>query len=98
MLSKKSGQTIFQQLCNLCNGSISPNNISALSDIELHSVGISNAKVPYIRSLTDVMQSFKIDLSLFPSMPELDSKNVFDVYAKPNEHTSSGRWSFFTII
>ncbi|MBK4210367.1 DNA-3-methyladenine glycosylase family protein [Bacillus licheniformis] len=63
MLSIKAGQKIFGRLEELCNGSITPDSISKLSDEEIRSTGTSNAKVTYIRSLTNAVVYKDIDFS-----------------------------------
>ena len=52
MLSIKAGAKIYNRLSDLCNGHISPESISRLSDDEIRSTGTSNSKVQYIKGLT----------------------------------------------
>ena len=55
MLSVKAGQAIFKRLEDLCNGDVSPEQISLLSDEQIRSIGTSSSKVKCIRSLTDAI-------------------------------------------
>lgn len=57
MLSAKTGTTIFERLSALCNNHIMPEIITALSDEEIKSIGTSNAKVTYIRSVTEAVNA-----------------------------------------
>lgn len=53
MLSVKAGRRIFNRLEDLCNGEVTPERISVLSDEQIRSTGTSNAKVEYIRNITE---------------------------------------------
>lgn len=55
MLSIQAGRKIYANLEELCKWKITPETISALSDSEIKSIGTSNAKVTYIRSVTDAL-------------------------------------------
>ena len=57
MLSISVTDIIFERLKSLCDGSISPETIEGLSNEQIKSIGISNAKVSYIRNLTDMVVS-----------------------------------------
>lgn len=70
MLSIKAGQKIYGRLEELCDGWITPDSISKLSDEEIRSIGTSNAKVTYIRSLTEAVINNNIDF--------LEHKNLTD--------------------
>lgn len=52
MMSIKAGQAIYRRLETLCDGSITPDIISRLSDEAIRNCGTSNAKVSFIRELT----------------------------------------------
>ena len=55
MLSIQSGRKIYANLEALCKGKITPEIISTLTDNEIKNIGTSNAKVSYIRSITDAV-------------------------------------------
>ena len=55
MLSIKVAQKIYERLEVLCEGVITPDRISQLSDEEIHNAGTSNAKVEYIRNITSAV-------------------------------------------
>ena len=73
MLSKRSGAIIYSRLQNLCDHQITPYSISILSEADLYSVGISRRKASYIKSLAEDVISSKIDLTLLPSMSDIDA-------------------------
>lgn len=62
MLSIKAGQSIFLRLEGLCNGTVCPVAIMQLTDEEIRSTGTSNAKVTYIRCLTEAVVSGALNL------------------------------------
>lgn len=70
MLSVKAGQKIFSRLETLCAGEITPDNISALTDEQIRGTGTSNAKVEYIRNLTDALESDALSFSKLSEMPD----------------------------
>ena len=53
MMSIKAGQAIFSRLEDKCGGHVTPEAITKLSDQDIRSCGTANAKVKYIRGLTD---------------------------------------------
>jgi len=55
MLSVKAGAKIYGRLEELCDGAITPDTVSSLSDEQLKSIGTSSAKVSYIRNLTNAV-------------------------------------------
>lgn len=57
MLSVKAGARIYKRLEESCHGTICPETIDCLSDEEIRSAGMSNAKVEYIRILTDAVKT-----------------------------------------
>lgn len=57
MLSIKAGKRIYNRLENLCNGHLTPESISGLTDDEIRSTGTSTAKVTYIRNVTNAVLS-----------------------------------------
>ena len=61
MLSVKAGQKIYERLEGLCDGTVTPERIDALSDNLIRSTGTSSAKVQYIRNITTAAQSGLLD-------------------------------------
>lgn len=62
MLSIKAGRQIYERLEALCSCRITPQRVSELSDATIRSTGTSNAKVSYIRNITDAVLSGDICL------------------------------------
>lgn len=73
MLSVKAGQKIFSRLEELCAGEINPDNISALTDEQIRGTGTSNAKVEYIRNLTNALEEGTLS---FSQLSEMSDKEV----------------------
>lgn len=63
MLSVKAGRKIYSRLEELCGEEISPARISALTDEQIRSTGTSNAKVEYIRNITNAVTNGTLDFS-----------------------------------
>lgn len=72
MMSIKAGQKIYERLEDLCNGNVSPESINALSDDMIRSCGTSNAKVAFIRNLTDSVLSGQLDFEALHTMSDED--------------------------
>lgn len=70
MLSNKVRDVIYGRLLDLCPEGITEKTISALSDEDIRRIGISNAKVRYIRSFTETMTQRKIDFDAFSQMKD----------------------------
>ena len=51
MLSIKAGKKIYERLVDLCNDDVTPFKMNQLSDEQIKSIGTSNSKVRYIRSM-----------------------------------------------
>ena len=68
MLSNKVRDVIYGRLLVLCKDHLTAETISGLSDEEIRGIGISNAKVRYIRSFTEAMR--QIDFDTFPQMED----------------------------
>lgn len=62
MLANKVSRKMYERLVVLCNGHITPESISALTDEAIRSIGTSKQKTEYIRYLTEAVQHQKIDL------------------------------------
>lgn len=73
MLSIKAGRKIYERLERLCGGRITPQSVSELSDEAIRSTGTSNAKVSYIRNITDAVLSGYI---CFDELRELSDEAV----------------------
>lgn len=72
MLSVKAGQKIFARLEELCTGNVNPDSISALTDEQIRSTGTSNAKVEYIRNLTNALESDTLSFDRLSTLPDRD--------------------------
>lgn len=79
MLSVKAGQKIFARLEELCAGDVNPDNVSALTDEQIRSTGTSNAKVEYIRNLTNALESGSLS---FDKLNEMTDKDVIHEMTK----------------
>ena len=73
MLSIKAGEKIYQRLVDLCDGDISVEAINSLSDEQIRSIGTSNAKVTYIRSLSEHVSMGKLDFEELRAIPKKDA-------------------------
>lgn len=71
MLSIKAGAKIYGRLEELCDGNITPENVTALSDETLKSIGTSNAKVSYIKGVTTAILSGKLNLGKLEYMDDI---------------------------
>lgn len=87
MLSIKAGNLIYSRLLDLCNGSITPKNINALSDEQIKSIGTATSKVTYIRSITNEVLNGSLDFKMLQSM---DDSTVF---AKLTSIKGIGKWT-----
>ena len=72
MLSVKAGQKIFLRLEELCAGEINPEKIAQLTDEQIRSTGTSNAKVEYIRNLTNALESGSLSFDKLPGMSDTE--------------------------
>ena len=73
MLSVKVDQKIYGRLDDLCGGDISQNTIHCLTDEQIRSTGTSNAKVGYIRNITDAIKDGTLD---FERLKQLSDREV----------------------
>lgn len=87
MLSKKAGEKIFSRLADLCGGMVSAESVNNLSDEAIKSIGTSNTKVSYIRSITEAVLSGQID---FNSLEKQSDAYVFKVLTSIR---GIGRWT-----
>ena len=72
MLSVKAGQKIFLRLEELCAGEINPDKIAQLTDEQIRSTGTSNAKVEYIRNLTNALESGSLSFDKLIEMSDTE--------------------------
>lgn len=70
MLSIKAGKKIFERLQTLCGGQITPNVIGQLTDEQIRSAGISNAKVGFIRNITRAVQENALNFDKLANQPD----------------------------
>ena len=70
MLSNKVRDVIYGRLIDRCGGEVRMETVGRLSDEEIRSIGISGAKVRYIRRFTESMKSGEIDFAGFSQMSD----------------------------
>lgn len=70
MMSIKAGQKIYNRLDILCNGNVTPDAISKLTDEQIRSTGTSNAKVSYIRNVTNAVGTGQLDFMVLSIAPD----------------------------
>lgn len=70
MLSVKAGRKIYGRLEELCDGEITPERITALSDDEIRGTGTSNVKVEYIRNVTNAILDGTLDFNKLTDLPD----------------------------
>lgn len=87
MLSIKTGYKIYGNLLALCDGIIIPKKISVLTDQQIKSIGTSNAKVDYIKSITASVLAGDIDL------PALQTKADMEVIKELTKLRGVGIWT-----
>ena len=75
MLSVKAANVIYSRLVSLCDGKLTAEAISRLSDAEIKSVGTANSKVQFIRSITDVVRQ---NDNFFYELEALPDEDVFN--------------------
>ncbi|KRM86973.1 DNA-3-methyladenine glycosylase family protein [Lacticaseibacillus thailandensis] len=72
MLSNKVAAVFSRRLAALVAGPVTPGAIHQLTDAQLLSIGISRAKVRYIRALTDAVVNHTIDFDQYPDMSDTE--------------------------
>lgn len=87
MLSVKAGQKIYGRLEELCGEEISSARISALTDEQIRSTGTSNAKVEYIRNITNAVTNGTLD---FSAMRQFSDEEVI---ASLTKIRGIGKWT-----
>lgn len=70
MLSNKVAAVLTSRLQKLCNGSLTPSAMTALNDAQIHGIGLSRAKVVYIRHLTTAVTAGLIDFTRYPQLTD----------------------------
>lgn len=79
MLSAKAGQKIYNRLEELCGGVVSLDRICALTDEQIRGTGTSNAKVEYIRNITNAITYGTLDLE---KLKQLSDEEVITALTK----------------
>lgn len=82
MLSVKAGQKIYNRLEKLCGEEISPDRICALTDEQIRGTGMSNAKVEYIRNITNAITNGTLDLE---ALKRLSDEEIIAILTKSEE-------------
>ena len=72
MLSAKVGKIIYLRLEKKCEGKVTSQSISNLSNENIREIGTSLAKVQYIRNLTEEITSKNLDLEQLKTMCDND--------------------------
>lgn len=72
MLSVKTGNIIFCRLVNLCDGEITPLQVSKLTNEQIKSTGAASSKVSYIRNITDAVLNGDLDFNSLKAMKDPD--------------------------
>ena len=70
MLSVKAADAITERLTDICNGYITAEAVSSLSDDEIRSSGMSRTKIGYIRSLASSIQNGEICFRELAELPD----------------------------
>jgi DNA-3-methyladenine glycosylase II len=85
-LAGKAASTIFGRFENLV-GSVTPKNVLLLEDQKLRDVGLSWAKVSYVKDLAAKVESKEVSLSHLETLDRsLDRRDVFVIYTPQREH------------
>ena len=87
MLSVKAGAKIFSRLVDLCDGNITVESVTKLTDEQIKSTGTSNSKVNYIRCVTEAVATETLNLS------ELERLSDEAVYRKLISIRGIGSWT-----
>lgn len=87
MLSIKAGAKIYSRLEQLCAGDITPEKIHLLTDDEIRGTGTSNAKVEYIRNLTNAVLGGSL------SFDKLKTLSDTEVIAELTKLRGIGKWT-----
>lgn len=70
MISTRAAAKIYARLEALCGGSVTVERISALSDSQIRSIGLSGRKVQTIRCLTEAVRDGTLDPAALPALPD----------------------------
>ena len=68
----KPSKRFFSRLEKLCTGDVNPDTITALTNEQIRSSGTSNAKVGYIRNLTNALESDALSFDNLKEMSDID--------------------------
>lgn len=79
MLSVKAGHKIYSRLEELCGGYVSPDRICSLTDEQIRSTGTSNAKIEYIRNVTNAITGGTLN---FEAMQQLSDNEIIATLTK----------------
>lgn len=87
MLSVKAGAKIYSRFSDICNGQVTPEIVSKLSDEALRSTGTSQNKISYIRALTNEIMNGTLNLD------SLSAYSDNDVRKKLTSIKGIGNWT-----
>lgn len=87
MLSIKAGNKIFSRLVDLCEGKVTPEVVSKLTDEKIKSIGTAASKVSYIRSVTEATLDSNLDYKALETMTD------DEVFNKLTAIKGIGKWT-----
>ena len=87
MLSNKAADVIHSRLVDLCNGDLTTETVSSLSDSEIRAIGISQSKTGYIRAITQAVKSGHLDFSA------LQEKSDAEIIKELTGIRGIGKWT-----
>lgn len=87
MLSIKAGRKIYRRLEDLCNGKVTPEKVSQLSDEQIKSIGTASSKVHCIRGITDAVMCGELDFE------KINYLSDDDILEKLTKLQGIGNWT-----
>ena len=78
-LSGKVAEVLTKRLAEACQGKFTPQTILKLEDEKIRSLGISYAKIKYLKSLATALESKVVDFSL---ITDLNDQEIIDMLTK----------------
>ena len=69
-LSNRVAEVLWERLSSLAQGGVSPESILALEDEALRGIGISYAKIKYLKALADAVAEGALELDKLETLPD----------------------------
>ena len=69
-LSNRVAEVLWERLSSLAQGGVSPESILALEDEALRGIGISYAKIKYLKALADAVAEGTLELDKLETLPD----------------------------